>query len=66
MAAESQIDSTGSASPRLVQATMLVLVLLLLPALVTGAVAISSPPWAPGIFALIAVAYVPVAILIFY
>lgn len=66
MAAESRIDSTGSASSRLQQATMLVLVLLLLPALAVGAVTVSSPPWAPGAFALIAVAYVPVIILIFY
>ena len=66
MSAESRIDSTGRADSRLVQATMLVLMLLLLPALVTGAVTVSSPPWAPGIFALIAVAYVPVVMLVFY
>lgn len=65
MTAESRIDPTGRVSPRQLRTAMFVLLLLLLPALTLGAAIISSPPWAPGVFVLAAMAYVPVVILIF-
>ena len=65
MTAESRIDPTGRISPKQLRTAMFVLWFLLVPALVVGAATISSPPWAPGVFVLTAVAYVPIVILIF-
>ena len=65
MTAESRVDPTGRVSPKQLRTAMFVLLLLLVSALVVGAATISSPPWAPGVFVLTAVAYVPVVVLIF-
>jgi hypothetical protein len=65
MTAESRIDPTGRVSPKQLRTAMIVLLLLLVSALTVAAATISSPPWAPGVFVLVATAYVPVVILIF-
>lgn len=65
MAAESRSEPTGKISPTQLRTALFVLLLLLLPALVIAAATISSPPWAPGVFVLVAMGYVPVVMLIF-
>lgn len=65
MAAESRSAPTGRISPAQLRTALFVLLLLFLPALVVAAATISSPPWAPGAFLLVAMGYVPVVMLIF-
>jgi len=63
MGNENKIDPAGIVSPTQLLAAMFVLLLVVVPALITGAVTISSPSWAPAMFAVAAVAYVPLVIL---
>lgn len=65
MTVKRPIKPTGILSHAQLLAAMAGLLLVVVPALVTGAVTVSSPAWAPGIFALTALAYVPVVVLIF-
>ncbi|MER5466831.1 hypothetical protein ABT010_40735 [Streptomyces sp. NPDC002668] len=61
-----QIDPGGVLAPTQLLAAVLVLLLVSVPAFITGAVTATSPSWVPGMFAVAAVIDVPLTLLFIY
>lgn len=62
MATQHKIDPSGIVSPTQLLAAVLVLLLVVVPALITGAATVDNPSWAAGLFVIAAVAYVPLVL----
>lgn len=64
--ARQQVDPGRVLTPTQLLAAVLVVLLVTIPALITGAATVDSPSWVPGAFAIGAVAEAPLAMIIVY